>query len=90
MAGVINSRWRRACWVLVAALAVGTSLTTKADRADPGFEKMVDGMPGWQAIGALSHQVNISALTGGGTSSGEMVLARIDDAGKVTVLGSIE
>lgn len=38
----------------------------------------------------VSHQVNISALTGRGATSGETVFAEIDDLGKVTVLGSID
>ena len=37
-----------------------------------------------------THQVNISALTGSYTSSGEIVVAQIDADGKVKVLGSIE
>lgn len=38
----------------------------------------------------VTHQVNISALTGTYTRSGETVIARIDDQGKVAVIGSIE
>lgn len=38
----------------------------------------------------VSHQVNISALTGLPTSSGEMVFASIGPSGKVNVLGSLD
>ena len=38
----------------------------------------------------VTHQVNISALTGSFTSSGEIVVARLQDDGTVEVLGSIE
>jgi phosphohistidine phosphatase SixA len=38
----------------------------------------------------VTHQVNISALTGSYTSSGETVIARIDENGRVAVLGSIK
>jgi len=37
----------------------------------------------------VTHQVNISALTGRGTSSGETVVAALNDDGTVAVLGSI-
>ena len=38
----------------------------------------------------VTHQVNITALTGSYTSSGETVIARIDENGRVAVLGSIK
>jgi phosphohistidine phosphatase SixA len=38
----------------------------------------------------VTHQVNISALTGSYASSGETVIARIDENGRVAVLGSIK
>jgi len=38
----------------------------------------------------VTHQVNINALTGSYTSSGETVIARIDENGRVAVLGSIK
>jgi len=38
----------------------------------------------------VSHQVNIFALTGTPTSSGETVVARINKVGDVTVLGTLE
>lgn len=38
----------------------------------------------------VSHQVSIFALTGTPTSSGETVVARINEAGDVTVLGTLE
>ena len=38
----------------------------------------------------VTHQVNITALTGSYTSSGETVIARIDESGRVAVLGSIK
>lgn len=36
----------------------------------------------------VTHQVNISALTGRGTRSGEVLIIRLDN-GEVEVLGSI-
>ena len=36
----------------------------------------------------VSHQVNISAITGQGTGSGEVVVIRLTD-GEVEVIGSI-
>lgn len=38
----------------------------------------------------VSHQVNIFALTGTPTSSGEAVVARINGTGDITVLGTLE
>lgn len=37
----------------------------------------------------VTHQVNISALTGTGTASGEIVVARHEDDGNIAVLGRI-
>ena len=47
---------------------------------------------GWKGPGVLvvvSHQVNISALTGSGTRSGEGVVVRATDDGALEVLGRI-
>jgi len=38
----------------------------------------------------VTHQVNISALTGAFTRSGETVVARLNSSGKIEVLGSFE
>ncbi|MGI9524698.1 MAG: histidine phosphatase family protein [Hyphomicrobiaceae bacterium] len=38
----------------------------------------------------VSHQVNILALTGRSTGSGEAIVAKIDTSGQVTVLGSLD
>lgn len=37
----------------------------------------------------VTHQVNISALTGRYAGSGETVVAKIDDVGKIAILGTI-
>lgn len=37
----------------------------------------------------VTHQVNVTALTGEFTTSGEIVVARLEDDGTVTTLGSI-
>jgi hypothetical protein len=37
----------------------------------------------------LTHQVNINALTGTYTASGEIVVARREQYGKMTVLGTL-
>lgn len=41
-----------------------------------------------QPLVLVTHQVNISALTGSFASSGETIVARIDESGNVTVLGT--
>lgn len=38
----------------------------------------------------VTHQVNISALTGRGTGSGEMFFIRRSDSGKVEIVGTLE
>ena len=46
-------------------------------------------LPEGTAVMLVTHQVNITALTGRGTSSGEIVIFRLEDTGEVTVLGEV-
>ena len=51
-------------------------------------EWLLDRAPG-EALVLVTHQVNISALTGMGASSGEIVVFRINEASEADVIGRI-
>ena len=48
----------------------------------------LSSLPEGTRVLLVSHQVNISALTGSGTSSGEIIAARRDEEGQLEVLDS--
>lgn len=54
------------------------------------LKKWLRAYDGAKPLVLVSHQVNISALTGTATSSGETIIARITDNDAIEVLGSIE
>ncbi len=54
------------------------------------LKKWLRAYDGAKPLVLVSHQVNISALTGSPTSSGETIVARIDANGAIDVLGSID
>jgi phosphohistidine phosphatase SixA len=62
-------------------------------RREPQTKALKDWLAAYAGTGPLvlvTHQVNISALTGRGTRSGEIVVARLGPDKDVTVLGSLE
>ena len=54
------------------------------------LKKWLIDQKGTKPLILVSHQVNITALTGAPTSSGEAVVAQIDKSGRVVVLGTLE
>ncbi len=62
------------------------------DRADAQTRETMTflrGLEGEQTVVLVSHQVNITALTGRGTSSGEFLVGRLTDEGTLEILGSV-
>ena len=69
------------------------SFYQRAERREPQTEALTEWLAGRDTFGPLvlvTHQVNISALTGVYVASGELVVIRIAENGKIEVLGSIE
>lgn len=92
---VRSSRWCR-CLETARLLGLGDVVPTPAldsffrDRSTA--ERQTDAtlalMRGWSGAGNLvlvTHQVNITALVGGGVGSGEIIVVRADEAGLVRV-----
>ena len=50
------------------------------------MRQKLSALPAGKRVLLVSHQVNISALTGGGTSSGEIIAARRDADGQLEIL----
>ncbi len=99
-ANVHSSAW---CRCLETARLLGLGDVTKLEPLNSFFEarhrrdaqtsalkQWLIAYDGAKPLVLVTHQVNIRALTGAATRSGETVIANIDDAGKITVLGSIE
>ncbi len=96
--GVYSSQWCR-CMETAALLGIGpvTALppinSFYADRSRAGSQ--TEATIQWLAEATLpvilvTHQVNITALTGVYPASGEIVVVRREDDGAFTVVGSIE
>jgi phosphohistidine phosphatase SixA len=99
-ANVQSSAW---CRCLETARLLGLGPVMKLAPLNSFFEArsrrntQTDALKKWLAaydgdkpLILVTHQVNISALTSSATSSGETIVAKIDDDGAVTVLGSVE
>ena len=99
-AALHSSQWCR-CKDTAALLSLGpvselpalNSFFQRWDRREPQTRALRD----WIAARDLSaphvlvtHQVNITALSGVTPGSGELVIARVDDGGALFVIGSIE
>ena len=99
-ANVFTSQWCR-CRETAELLALGpvkelpslNSFFQKFERREVQTKALREWLSKDRPKGPLvlsTHQVNISALTGSFTSSGEIVVAQIEGDGTVKVLGSIE
>jgi broad specificity phosphatase PhoE len=98
-AAVYSSAWCR-CRETADLLGLGTVETLPAlnsffgrwDRRDPQTAATLAWLAAYEGDGPLvlvTHQVNIRALTGAGTRSGEMVVARRAPDGEIVVLGRL-
>ncbi len=98
-ARVFSSAWCR-CRDTAVLMALGpvetlaplNSFFRNFERRDPQTEALkrwlADNQTGTPLV-LVTHQVNISALTGVATRSGEIVVARLEKDGSVSVLGSL-
>ncbi len=62
----------------------------RRDEQTRALKKWLMAHKGTKPLVLVSHQVNISALTGRPTGSGEAVVAQVDNSGRVVVLGTLE
>jgi len=99
-ARVASSQWCR-CLDTADLLGLGAveelpllnSFFQRAELRKPQTEALNEWLAGQELLGPLvlvTHQVNISALTGVYIASGELVVIRIAENGEIEVLGSIE
>ena len=98
-AGVFSSAWCR-CLDTAELLALGPVTTLPAlnsffeywERREPqttALREWLAGASGGAATVLVTHQVNITALTGVFPRSGEIVVVRLETGGEVTVLGRL-
>jgi len=99
-ARVLSSQWCR-CLDTAELLGLGAveelpllnSFYQRPERRGPQTEALAVWLAGQETLKPLvlvTHQVNISALTGAYAASGELVVLRIAENGEFEVLGSIE
>ncbi|MEE4236572.1 MAG: histidine phosphatase family protein, partial [Anderseniella sp.] len=99
MAEVMTSAWCR-CRDTASLMNLGTpqvlpalnSFFQNRSQRDPQTGALKQWLGGWlgsRPLVLVTHQVNISALTGDFTSSGEIVVVERDVSDGVKVLGSI-
>ena len=99
-ARVVSSQWCR-CLDTAELLGLGAveelpllnSFYQRTERRKRQTEALNEWLAGQEILGPLvlvTHQVNISALTGVYVASGELVVLRVAENGKIEVLGSIE
>jgi broad specificity phosphatase PhoE len=99
-ARVFSSQWCR-CWETAGLLELGSvnelpilnSFYQRAERRNQQTEALKEWLTVQEFDGPLvlvTHQVNISALTGIYPASGELVVTRISEDGEIVVIGSIE
>ena len=99
-ARVVSSQWCR-CLDTAELLGLGAveelpllnSFYQRTERRKPQTEALNEWLASPELLGPLvlvTHQVNISALTGVYVASGELVVIRIAENRKIEVLGSIE
>lgn len=98
-ASVVSSQW---CRCLETARLLDLGPVTELPALNSFFEDMAEGpaqtrrLRDWLAskrpagpLVLVTHQVNIRALTGEATSSGEIIVFQMGDGGEVEVLGSL-
>jgi len=96
---VYSSHWCRA-WDSAVALGLDTpqrhegldSFFQQRGRRDAilnALHKLLRDLHGGQSVVLVTHQVNITAMTGLTVSSGEGLVARIEPDGSLTVLGRL-
>ncbi|HKJ64886.1 MAG TPA: hypothetical protein VJ969_05765, partial [Desulfopila sp.] len=61
----------------------------RADEQTAGLRKWLLGMEYRGPLILVTHQVNITALTGVHPSSGEMVIVRREKSGEIVVVGTL-
>ncbi len=99
-AGVFSSQWCR-CLETAELLALGPvealpilnsfyERRENEDRQTRALEAWIAGQDLERPVVLVTHQVNITALTGVFPSSGEMVVIRRSEDGRLSVIGSIE
>jgi phosphohistidine phosphatase SixA len=99
-ARVVSSQWCR-CLDTAELLGLGAveelpllnSFYQRTERRKPQTEGLNAWLAGQELLAPLvlvTHQVNISALAGVYVASGEFVVIRLAENGKIEVLGSIE
>jgi phosphohistidine phosphatase SixA len=99
-ARVVSSQWCR-CLDTAELIGLGAveelpllnSFFQRTERRKPQTEALNAWLAGQELLGPLvlvTHQVNISALTGVYVASGELVVIRLSENRKIEVLGSIE
>jgi phosphohistidine phosphatase SixA len=99
-ARVVSSQWCR-CLDTAELLGLGAveelpplnSFYQRTERLKPQTEALNEWLAGqeiFEPLVLVTHQVNISALTGVYVASGELVVIRIGENKKIEVLGSIE
>jgi phosphohistidine phosphatase SixA len=99
-AQVFSSQWCR-CRETAELLELGpvsylpalNSFYQRWERREPQTEALREWLMHRDLTGAhvlVTHQVNISALTGVSPTSGELVIVRASESGEITVLGTIE
>ncbi len=94
---VLTSQWCR-CRETAALLDLGKPADfpglnsffedrSTAEQQTDEVRGLLRGFPQGQKVMLVTHQVNITALTGRGVSSGEIFFIKLDAAGKVSVVG---
>lgn len=98
-AQVVTSQWCR-CLDTATQLALGdytelpalNSFFENRSQGDPqtkALREFLKNRTSTQPLILVTHQVNITALTGEFASSGEVIVFTMDEKGEVTVLGSL-
>ncbi len=99
-AKVFSSQWCR-CLETAELLGLGpveelpvlNSFFRRSDLRDPqtrALKTWIEGADLGEPVVLVTHQVNITALTGVFPASGELVVVRFDGGNKVSVVGTIE
>jgi len=99
-ARVVSSQWCR-CLGTASLMALGAveelpalnSFFGKPERREPQTATLQAWLAGQDLSRPtilVTHQVNITALAGVATSSGEVVVVRLDETGAVALIGTIE
>jgi len=100
VARVLTSQWRR-CTETAELMDVGPVVEEpafnsffrnreKEPEATANARSILAAAPQDKVTIVVTHQVNITALTGRFIQSGEITVVRVNDQGDVTILGSID